>query len=228
MPAPIDTARATGLAYLAMAVAGAVGHVALAPGVFDASDPAGSLANLAANEPVARVVLVLELVIVVTQALTALGFYRLFRPVDSFLAGSLAAFGLVNAVAILGSSAALATALEVALDPGPGAEGTVQAAILTSGNFWDAGTLFFGLWLIPMGLLVLRAGGGPRAFGLVLVVGGALYVASGFLLALVPSAGSLADVLALPATVGEVWMIGWLLVRGERRLAGAPVVAVTA
>lgn len=228
MSAPIDTARATGLAYLAMAVAGAVGHVALSPDVFDASDPAGSLASIAAHEPVARAVLVLELVLVVTQALTALGFYRLFRPVDSFLAGSLAAFGLVNAVAILGSSAALATALEIALDPGAGAEGTVQAALLTSDNFWDAGALFFGLWLIPMGLLVLRAGWGPRAFGHILVVGGALYVASGFVLALLPNATALADVLALPATVGEVWMIGWLLIRGERRPAVAPAAAVTA
>ena len=44
-------------------------------------------------------------------------FYKLFRSVDAFAAGTLATFGMVNAVAILGSAALLATALAVALDP---------------------------------------------------------------------------------------------------------------
>jgi hypothetical protein len=56
----------------------------------------------------------LELAIVLTQALTAVWFYRLFRNVGTLAAGSLTAFGMVKAVAILTSAALLATAFDVA------------------------------------------------------------------------------------------------------------------
>ena len=58
----------------------------------------------------------LQLGIVLTQALAAVWFYRLFRSVDTFAAGLIAVFGMVNAAAILGSAAVLATALDVAHD----------------------------------------------------------------------------------------------------------------
>ena len=99
----------------------------------------------------------------VTQALAAVWFYRLFRSVDSFAAGCLAAFGLVNAVVILGSAVFLATAIQVAGDPGlaPGgdAAATVQLMYVLSGGLWDVGGLFFGLWLVPMGWLCCAAAG---------------------------------------------------------------------
>ena len=72
------------------------------------------------HEALARIGIALELGVVVTQALVAVWFYRLFRGVDAFAAGCIAAFGLVNAAAILVSAAFLATALDVALDPAPG------------------------------------------------------------------------------------------------------------
>ena len=64
----------------------------------------------------ARFGIVLELGIVLTQALAAVWFYRLFRRVDPFAAGLIAVFGVANAVMILGSAALLATALDVADD----------------------------------------------------------------------------------------------------------------
>ena len=106
-----------------------------------------------------------------TQALAALWFFRLFRPVDAFAAGAIAAFGLVNAVAILVSAACLATALQVALEP-VGDAGNAQLLYLVSDNLWIVGGLFFGLWLIPMGWCVLRSGWMPRALGWILVLGG--------------------------------------------------------
>ena len=145
--------------------------------------------------------------VVVTQALVALWFFRLFRSVDSFAAGAIAVFGMVNAVAILGSAASLATALDVALEP-VGDPGAAQLLYLVSDNLWGVGALFFGLWLIPMGWCVLQSGSMPRALGWVLIVGGVGYVLSAFLRYLVPDAGALADLAAIPATIGELWIIG--------------------
>ena len=67
-----------------------------------------------------------------------------------------------------------------------------------------------------MGLCVLRSRAMPRLLGQVLVVGGAGYVLSGFVMFLAPSASVVSEVLVVPASVGEFWMIGHLLVRAAR------------
>ncbi len=214
------TARTTGLLYLGFFIAGILGSMVVRAQLFVAEDPSGTLSNLTQQESLARVDIALELGIVLAQALTAVWFYRLFRSVDTFAAGSLALFGMVSAGAILGSAALLATALDVAGDASlagaGGAAGTVQLLYVASGHLWGVAGLFFGLWLIPMGWLALRSGWFPRPLGVLLIVGGICYVASAFVTYLLPSGGSLAQVLTVPATIGEVWIMGYLIVVGVR------------
>jgi hypothetical protein len=217
-PELIGTARTTGLLYLGLAVTGFLGFLLIRQQLFDPDTAATTLAQLVDHEQLARLGIALELGIVLTQALAALWFFRLFRSVDSFMAGAIAAFGLVNAVAILASAACIATALQVALDP-VGDPGNAQLMYLMSDNLWGVGGLFFGLWLMPMGLCVLRSRWMPRPLGFILVAGGVGYVLGAFVRYLVPDAGALADVLAIPASVGEFWMVGYLLVRGVNRQA---------
>lgn len=212
----LGTARTTGLLYLGLAITGALGFLLIRPALFEPGDAAGTLADLVDNPGLARLGIAVEMGVVVTQALVALWFYRLFRSVDSFAAGAIAVFGMVNAIAILGSAASLATALDIALEP-VGDPGTAHLLYLVSDNLWGVGALFFGLWLIPMGWCVLQSGPMPRALGWVLIVGGAGYVLSAFLRYLVPDAGSLVDLATIPATIGEVWIIGYLFLRGVWR-----------
>jgi hypothetical protein len=213
----IRTARITGLLYLGIALTGLLGHVLVRSHLFDADDPANTLAQLVDHESLARLGIGLELGIVLTQALAGLWFYRLFRSVDTFAAGSLAAFSFVNAIVILISAASLATALDVALDPafapGGDAAATVQLLYAVSDNLWLTGEIFFGLWLVPMGWLVLRSGWMPRPLGWILIVGGIGYVIGPFL-AYLTDVRIAADLVVVPATIGEFWIIGYLLVRG--------------
>ncbi|WJK36671.1 DUF4386 domain-containing protein [Solwaraspora sp. WMMA2065] len=213
----VRTARLTGVFYLGLGVTAMLGFLVVRPQLFAASDPAATLGNLVGHDMLARVGVALELGVVVTQALAAVWFYRLFRTADPVAAGSIGAFGLVNAVAIMGSAAMLATAGEVAAEPIGDAATTVQTLYLVSDNLWGVGNLFFGLWLIPMGTSVLRSRWMPQPLGWVLVGGGICYLASGFLRYLAPDARIVADLLVAPATVGEIWMIGYLLTVGVRR-----------
>ena len=215
----LSTARATGLLYLALALTGALGFLLIRPQLV-ADDAAVTLARLTERESLTRLGIALELGIVLTQALAAVWFYRLFRPVEPVAAGALAAFGLVNATVILGSAASLATALEVALEPVGDATGQIRLLTELSANLWGVGALFFGLWLIPMGLLVRRCGM-PRPLGWLLLAGGVGYVLSAFLDYLVPGAQPVADLLTIPATIGEFWMIGYLLHGGVFRSTAA-------
>lgn len=213
----VRTARITGLFYLGMAIVAMLGFLVVRPRLFAADDPSATLAHLAGNELLARTRVVLEMLMVLTQALTAMWFYRLFRTVDAFAAGSIAVFGMVNAVVGLISAVFLATAVEVALDPVGDAPATVQLLYLLSGHLWGVGGMFFGLWLIPMGFCVLRSGWMPRPLGWALTTGGVGYLLGAFIVYLTPDARVVAELLPVPAHVGEFWMVGYLLARGVRR-----------
>jgi hypothetical protein len=220
---PTRAARLTGLAYLGLAVTGGLGFLVLRPRLFADGDPAATLANLAGQPTLARTAAVLELLVVLTQTLAAAGFFGLFRTVDPVSAAGIAAFGLVNATALLASAALLGAAAQIAAHPVGDAAATVQLLYLVSDSLWGAGAIFFGLWLIPMGRAVLRSGWMPRLLGWILVVGGAGYVLNALAVALAPDAGTVVEALTFPATVGELWMIGYLLFRGVRpEQAGRP------
>lgn len=213
----VGTARTTGALYLGVAVVGGLGFLLIRPLIFDAADPMTTLGHLVEREQLARLGIALAMGLVVLQALTALWFYRLFRTVDAFAAAAIAVFGLMNAFAVLGRAAFLATALDVALSPIGGASSNAQLMYLVSDNLWGVANIAFGLWLIPMGWCVLRSRWMPRPLGWILIAGGVGYVLSAFVSYIAPGAGILAGALPVPAHVGEFWMIGYLLVRGVRR-----------
>jgi hypothetical protein len=211
----------TGLLYLAFFIAGILGTLVVRGQLFVADDANATLANLVDNQSLARIGIALELCIVLTQALTAVWFYRLFKSIDTMAAGSLTAFGLVNAVAVLISAGVLATALDTATDSsltGAGDQAaTVQLLYVVSGNLWGVAALFFGLWLLPMAWLVLRSRWLPRALGWTLLVAGFGYMISAFVTYLFPSADVVSQLLTVPSIVGEVWMTGYLIIVGIRR-----------
>jgi hypothetical protein len=220
-PELVHTARTTGLLYLGLAITGLLGYMLVRNQLFVAHDPEATFANLTQHESLARLGIVMEMGVVITQALVALWFYRLFKGVNAFAASSIAAFGLVSAVAILGSAAMLATALDVSKDVSltvsGGAATTAQLLYVMSGHVWIIAGIFFGLWLIPMGWLARRSGWMPGLLGWILMIGGVGYVANALLSYLLPNAGPAVDLLTLPATIGELWMVGYLCLRGVRR-----------
>ncbi|MGF1595579.1 MAG: DUF4386 domain-containing protein [Acidimicrobiales bacterium] len=216
----IRTARTTGAFYLALAVTGMLGFLVLRPRLFT-SDAAETLGNLADNQALAHSVVLLEMLIVISQATTAVWFFKLFRTINPVAAFATAAFGLVNAVAIMMSAAFLTTAIAVASDqplvPGGNAAGSVGLLQQLSESSWGMGNLFFGLWLIPMGWAAIEHGRFPKALGALLIAGGAGYLVSALLhhgVAGIPT--TLADSPAYIATVAEFWMIGYLLTVGIR------------
>jgi hypothetical protein len=220
-PALKRTARVTGLWYLLLGITGMIGFLVIRPQIFAEGDPAATLANLVGNESLARLGLVAEMGVVVAQALAAVWFYKLFRSINHVAAWALAIFGIMNAVAIMASTAFLATALSVAGDPGLAvggdASGTVQLMYELSTNSWGVGALFFGLWLIPMGYVAATSGRMPVWLGRILVVGGVAYVLSTFVGYGIANADSwLVEGLPYVATIGEFWMIGYLLTVGIR------------
>lgn len=109
------TARLTGFAYLAMAISALVATILIRPQLYVAGDAAATAANLVAHEGLARLGIAGDLTTVLAQCLAGLYFFKLFRGVNSFAAGSLTAFAFMNSVVVLVSTMFSATALEEAL-----------------------------------------------------------------------------------------------------------------
>ena len=214
----VSTARMTGIWYLMLAVTGLVGFLLLHSRIYVAGDPSMTLTSLIEQETLARWRLLFECLIVLSQVLAAVWFYKLFKDIHHVAAWSLAVWGTVNAIAIMISAMAMGGALEVAHDTTLGQnEKTMMIQIFSQfiKQAWMVGSLFFGLWLIPMGYIVVSSKRMPVWLGRILILGGAGYILSVFVL-FMGVQGTWIDMLTIPATVGEFWMIGYLLLFGIR------------
>lgn len=212
----VRTARITGFWYLMLAISGMLGFLVFHSKVYTA-DPSETLTNLIEEETLARVRLLFEFAVVVFQALVALWFYRLFRKINSWAALSIMLWGTVNSVIILISAISMGASLEIAMGGSDVVNKVALIDMLTGliSGAWNMGGLFFGLWLIPMGYIITKSKRMPVWLGRILMIGGIGYILSAFAF-YSPFSGPWADYLTLPATVGEFWIIGYLLIFGIR------------
>ena len=215
----VRTARTTGIWYLLMAITGILGFLIFHPQVFDSEDAEKTLTNLIDFESLARTRLLLEFAIVVSQALTAVWFYRLFRHINEWAAWSVGIWGMINSVAIMISAISMASAIQIANTSQPLNDKIILIELLSSiiTNAWGVGGLFFGLWLIPLGYIITSTKRMPVWLGRTLIVGGIGYLLStvvNYIGIEIPLSGYL----TIPATVGEFWMIGYLLIFGIRTM----------
>ena len=71
---------------------------------------------------------------------------------------------------------------------------------------------------------MLKSGFAPRALGWILIAGSVGYIASSVVVVAVPDpSATVVNGLPLLASVGEFWMIGYLLIRGVRHTASVEV-----
>ena len=213
----IKTARLTGLWYLLLAISGIMGFMVFHSQVYVTNDPEKTLSNLINNVSVARIRLLFELVIIVSQALAAVWFYKLFKEINQWAATVLCIWGTVNSVVIMVSAISMNAAIDIAASSQNVEEKTALIQLLSHliANSWSIGGLFFGLWLLPMAYIVISSKRMPVALGYLLLAGGIGYLLQTFLNA----AGvqhPLLNLLVMPATAGELWIVGYLLIFGIR------------
>ena len=153
--------------------------------------------------------------------LLPLALYRVLGDVDCRAAIAMVALAVVSVpiglVAVTHRLEALAL-----LDPtATGTTDAMESAFAMCLQRYSHGlriaSLFWGLWLLPFGWLVLRSGRVPRLLGLLLVLGGLGYVAQVFggLVPAIADASWLRTV-RMPAAFGEIGSCLWLLLFGAR------------
>ncbi|HET9233891.1 MAG TPA: DUF4386 domain-containing protein [Candidatus Eisenbacteria bacterium] len=96
----------------------------------------------------------------------------------------------------------------------------LDALTMSSLRFRSSGsvvpTAFWGFWLFPFGLLVMKSGFIPRLFGILLLVAGTAYVVGSATAIILPEHRQLVSKILMPFYLGEVPVVFWLLLKGAK------------
>lgn len=201
-----------------LAISGMLGFLVLHPQIFASDDPEKILSNLTQKVSLSRLRLLLEFTIVVSQALAAVWFYKLFRPINDWGAWAVGIWGMMNSAVIMISAISMASVIEIANSAGQSNEEKIvliRLLVQLIKHSWGVGSLFFGLWLIPMGYIVISSKRMPVWLGRILIIGGLGYILSAYI-NYTGFVNPYLEILVIPASVGEFWMIGYLLLYGIR------------
>lgn len=217
-------ARAAGRLYLLLALSAPIGLLYV-PGKLIVSGNATATAdNIRASEWLLRIGIASELIHQTIAVFLVLALYRLFKAVDKTLARQVVILGALLSVPImfvnvLNDVAALilvsgADFLSVFEKPQLDALAYLFLRLHTEGI--TVASIFWGLWLFPFGMLVIRSGFIPRVFGVLLIIAGVGYLASSFATLVLPRYAQLVSQVALPLEFAEVPIIFWLLIWGAK------------
>jgi Domain of unknown function (DUF4386) len=233
MLAPKTLARIAGALYLIVAVGGGFA-LSVNSAIVESGDAAATADNIRASATLFRLSFVSNLVAGTVWLLTAMALYLLLRHVHQLVAAAMVIFVAVGAAGglnLLNHYTALTIATSDAYTGTFGKAGADTLAMLfvdMERNGSGIAAMFFGLWLLPLGYLVIRSGYFPKALGVLLIVGCFGYLAALFTHFLAPDAQAAADMLFLVGGLPEFLLIAWLLVKGVRvPAAAAPVGAAT-
>ena len=213
--------RTGGFLYLYIIVAALFGEMFVRDRLIVRGDAAATASNILGSETLFRISIAGELITCLCDAALAAILYLLFRPVSRNVSLLAAANRLTFASVYCTSKFFLVAAL-ILLDgsdylrafDAEELSALAYASLRLHGFGYGISLSFFGVHCGLLGWLVYRSGYAPRAIGVLLVIGGAGYVALSVTQTLSPAlAGNLLPWIILPAFPAELGLTLWLLFR---------------
>ena len=231
MSSPKRLARIAGLLYLIVGIFGGFAIAYVTAKVYVPGDAATTAGNVLANAGLVRMGVIADLLQATVFVFLAMTLSVLLKDVNQNAARAMVILVAIATTPMCLNEVFQFAAVLVATDRSYvaafGAAGA-HALVLLLLDIHHYGFLiaqiFFGLWLVPLGYLAYTSGMFPKALGVVLIVGGVSYLVDMLAAFLVPDVGThIHGFLAIPPTVAEIWMVGYLLVKGVKIPAqGAP------
>jgi len=205
-----------------MIVTGLPGLILIPARLIVHGDAAATADHLRASETLFRVGIASELFHQVVFLYVALALYRLLAPVSKSLATQMAALVFVSVPIMFINAVTELAALVLVRAPSYLRAAFTQAQLDALALFFvrlhgegiGVVEVFWGLWLIPFGVLVYRSGFLPKALGVLLLV-----AAVGELLRPITSlfpALSFLDPVASVLALGELPIVLWLAIFGAK------------
>lgn len=216
-------AHIAGVLYVLASITAVFAWVYVNARIFVRDDATATANNIRAFETLLRLGITAEVIGSIIFIFVVLALYRLFNPVSQKHAMALAILLLISTpialLAVIGEIAALIVA------GGGNFLSTFDQHQLDSlsylffrlhGQALVVAQIFWGLWLFPFGILVIRCGFIPRLLGYLLWIAAFGYLIDSFTVLLLPAYRQIANQLAMIVELGELPIIFWLLIWGAR------------
>lgn len=232
MTAAIDEirrkARYAGLLYMLLGVTAPIGLLYVPGKLFVRDDAAATADNIRASGQLLRIGIASELFHQIVGIFLVLALFRLFKAVNerqailmvilSLTPVPIVMFNVINEIAplILLSGAGFLSVFDKSQ-----LDALAFLFIRLHGQGIDIASIFWGLWLFPFAMLVIRSGFIPRALGVLMMIAGAGYIVSSATTVLFPQYVHQVGQVTMIVGLGELPIMFWLVIWGAREQSSA-------
>jgi hypothetical protein len=223
MDATNKNARIAATLYVLVSLFGVFSLLYVPSKLIVRGNAAATAANILASETLFRAGIVAELFGCIGFLFVVRALYRLLHEVDETQASLMVMLfslsvpiSLVNGLNDLAALTLIRGTDFLAVFDKPQREALAMLFLRLHGQGIGIAAIFWGLWLFPFGILVIRSGFIPRIFGVLLIVNGFAYPAVTLTSFLAPDYVGAVNRFASIAQLGELWIVLWLLIMGVK------------
>lgn len=232
---PRRLARIAGFWYLLAIIPAPIGLVYVPSKLIVPGDATATANNIIASESLFRIGIVSILLNQILFIVAVLALYRLLKGVNQQLALLMVALVLVSvpieSLNMLNPLAALlllsGDGFLAVFEPNQ-----LHALVMVFLNLQEYGTfivqIFWGLWLVPYGLLVFKSSFIPKILGVLLIIACFGYVVHSFTFLLFPRYEAIVGSYASVLEFGELPMLLYLLIKGVKDQPKSKILAAAA
>jgi len=217
------TARLAGLVYFVTSCIMVFAFIVQPRAFMVNGDAAATAQRIVEGEAMYRFMVLTSLIAQVLFIFVALLLYQLFRNVDRWHARAMAVLVLVAIAADLVVIANRMAPIDLLIGNDflsvfsrPQREALSLGFLYLGGNLSLVLTMFWGLWLIPFGILVIKSGWFPKVLGILLMIAGIGYILTSFTFFVFPAQLNTFRQMMTPLYFGEVPIILWMLIMGAK------------
>lgn len=224
-------ARVAAVLYVFLTLSAPFGLIYIPNALIVRGDATATADRFRASELLVRLGIGSELFHQAIAIFLVLALYRLFKPVDKWLAVQVVILGALVSVPIvflnvLNHVAAL-TLVSGADFLTVFGKAQLEALAYLFVRLHEQGiqvaAVFWGLWLFPYGMLVMRSGFAPAWLGVLMIIAGVGYVISSTASLILPQYADAVGKVTMILAFGELPFIFWLWIWGTRLRLSATV-----
>jgi hypothetical protein len=219
-------ARRAGFIYLLLALSAPFGLLYVPGELIVSGDAAATANNIRASEWLLRLGIASELVHQIIVVFLVLALYQLFKAVNEDYAKQVVIFGALLSVPIMFVNVLNDVAALILVSGADFLAAFEQRQLDAMAYLFirlhqqgiSVASIFWGLWLFPFGMLVIRSIFIPWVFGALLMLAGVGYLVSSFTTLVLPQYAPMVSQIVGPLMFGELPIIVWLLFWGAKTL----------
>jgi len=216
-------ARRAGALYLLLAIVGSFNLMYMSGAFIVPDDATATARNITAAELTYRIGILTDFVSLLLFLFLVVSLYNLLKGVDKWhamlmvlLVSVSVAIGLANLLNKIAPLILLSGADYLSVFTRPQRDALALGFLSLNSNGDTVDTVFWGLWLFPFGILVIKSGFFPRVLGILLMVAGFAYLTSSVTSIVLPAYSHVVSQAMMPLYFGGLPMIFWLLIKGAK------------